>query len=321
MVQLTEAWAADYVKKFNSMTIRPGVLATALNVAKKIGANKARYDTVEKATGVPWFLVAALHQRESSGNFATYLGNGEPLNRVTRLVPAGRGPFASWEAGAIDALTHEGFEKVTDWSLGSILFHAEAYNGEGYHNKGVPSPYVWAGSNQYTRGKFASDGHYNPSLVDQQLGVAVILAALIQLKLISIPEANSGATPMALTTTVQSSPAIAANPVVAAAVQTSTISLGNIFSSITGMFSGIGLAGILGFVTTFAPTLTGQILLYVSIAGSLVSAGAHAYALVTHISASNSQTIMLVENLLNKVETSLGAAPIAFDNNPSAPAA
>jgi lysozyme family protein len=50
------------------------------------------------ATGVPWFVVAALHERESGADFATYLGNGEPLNRVTQLVP--KGPRAVYQLGS-----------------------------------------------------------------------------------------------------------------------------------------------------------------------------------------------------------------------------
>ena len=66
--------------------------------------NKERYQRVEKLARVPWAVIAALHMRESGADFRTYLGNGEPLNRRTRLVPKGRGPFKSWEDGAVDAL-------------------------------------------------------------------------------------------------------------------------------------------------------------------------------------------------------------------------
>jgi lysozyme family protein len=35
---------------------------------------------------------------ESGADFATYLGNGEPLNRVTQLVP--KGPRAVYQLGS-----------------------------------------------------------------------------------------------------------------------------------------------------------------------------------------------------------------------------
>jgi lysozyme family protein len=171
----------QYEADFASMQVHPSSLHEAQGVAARLLAHKSRYDAVSVKTGVPWYLIAALHERESSGDFRTYLGNGELLDRVTHLVPANRGPFKDFEEGAVDALVHEGFDKVTDWSLGSILVHAEIYNGPGYFNRGVPSPYVWAGSDKYVRGKYASDGVYSSGLVDTQLGVAVIIKALAAL--------------------------------------------------------------------------------------------------------------------------------------------
>ena len=35
-------------------------------VAKRLVAAKARYQSVEAKTGVPWWLIAAIHQREAS---------------------------------------------------------------------------------------------------------------------------------------------------------------------------------------------------------------------------------------------------------------
>src|SRR5208282_4613146 len=106
-IRLTDTLRNDYTTEFSSMVVSPSKLLEANSVAKTILDNKARYLAIEKATGVPWFMVAVLHWREASGNFHTYLGDGEPLTSVTHCVPRGRGPFASWEAGAIDALTHE----------------------------------------------------------------------------------------------------------------------------------------------------------------------------------------------------------------------
>ena len=44
-------------------------------------ANKARYQAVAAQTDMPAKLIAALHWRESSGNFNTYLHQGDPLGR------------------------------------------------------------------------------------------------------------------------------------------------------------------------------------------------------------------------------------------------
>lgn len=149
-------------------------------VSDRLKANKPRYDKVSKETGVPWWFIAVVHYRESNCNWNTQLAQGDPLNKKSTHVPKGRGPFSSWEEGAVDALVncHPYAAKNKDWSIGSSLAMLEKYNGLGYFNKGLPSPYLWAGTNQYTRGKFIADGVFSPTTVDKQLGCAGILKFL-----------------------------------------------------------------------------------------------------------------------------------------------
>lgn len=148
--------------------------------AAKIEANRARYDAVSKKTGVPWDVIGVIHYREISGSFAGVLHNGQRIigtGKKTTLVPKGRGPFSSWEDAAVDALMncHPYAGKNKDWSIAGTLDILERYNGLGYRNKGLPSPYLWAGTDQYVKGKYVADGKYDPNHVDQQLGVAPIL--------------------------------------------------------------------------------------------------------------------------------------------------
>lgn len=146
----------------------------------KSPTSRERYQHVATKTGVPWEVIAVIHQREASGNFNTYLGNGQPLNKKTTIVPKGRGPFATWEEGAIDALVNAAPKAASnkDWSVGGTLAKIEEYNGLGYANKGVPSPYLWAGTNQYVKGKYVADHVYDPEHVDTQLGAAGLLKFL-----------------------------------------------------------------------------------------------------------------------------------------------
>lgn len=138
---------------------------------------KARYQSVEKTTGVPWWFIAVVHEREASQRWNTQLGQGDPLNKKSTHVPKGRGPFNTWEEGAIDALVNCApyASKNKDWTPGGALAMLEKYNGLGYANKGLPSPYVWAGTDQYVKGKYTSDGVFDPDAVDQQLGCAGLL--------------------------------------------------------------------------------------------------------------------------------------------------
>lgn len=148
-------------------------------VAAKLTAPNAmkHYKAVEAKTGVPWWFIAVVHYRESSQNFAKSLAQGDPWNQVSTHVPKGRGPFKSWEEAAVDALTKCSpyAARNKDWSIGGALTMLEKYNGLGYYRKGLPSPYIWAGTDQYSKGKYVADGVFSASTVDTQLGVAGLL--------------------------------------------------------------------------------------------------------------------------------------------------
>lgn len=153
------------------------------SAAKSLVAAKPRYQTVATKTGVPWFAVAVIHERESSQNWRASLAQGDPWSRVSIHVPAGRGPFKSWEEAAIDALTDcaPHLARHKDWSVGGTLTELEQYNGLGYAARDVPSPYLWAGTDQYKSGKYVRDGVYDAAAVDRQPGCAALLQHMMQL--------------------------------------------------------------------------------------------------------------------------------------------
>jgi len=157
--------------------------------AQKAFANKAKYVSIAKRSGMPeiaWLFIAASHYRESSQDFTKNLGQGDPLDRVTVHVPAGRGPFlgpTAFEDGAVDALVNcpPYAARNTDWSIVGLLTLLERYNGLGYVNHGMPSPYIWSGTDQYERGKYVADGKFDPNAVDKQLGCAGLILAIAKL--------------------------------------------------------------------------------------------------------------------------------------------
>lgn len=174
-----EQTRASYRALWDGMIVEKKAAADA--AARRILAGKPRYQAVEKQTGVPWFFIGLCHLREGNLSFETYLGNGQSIRRVTTIVPKGRGPFPDFESGARDALQKQGLTAIHDWSLERIAYCLEGFNGFGYRAHGVHSPYLWAGTNRYTRGKYISDGVFDANAVDSQLGSMAVLASLAAL--------------------------------------------------------------------------------------------------------------------------------------------
>jgi lysozyme family protein len=176
--------APRYANMWARMEIDPKKLkivdATAREIIEK---RKTRYLKVEAATGVPWWWIAVAHHREASGSFAGVLHNGDRIigtGRTTYRVPKGRGPFATWEEAAIDALKMPGKElhKIKDWTLERAAYQLEAFNGWGYFWKGIPSSYLWSFSNIARPGKYVADHVWDSNAVDGQMGVMPLLQRL-----------------------------------------------------------------------------------------------------------------------------------------------
>jgi lysozyme family protein len=180
MVDLIKLKDAN-VRRWNAAELTRG--PEFLPVARRLVAAKQRYMNVSVKTGIPWPFIAVTHQRESSQNWNRSLAQGDPWNQVSAHVPAGRGPFMSWEDAAYDALVncapHAARNK--DWSIGGLLTLLEQYNGTGYAAKGVPSPYIWSGTDQYKSGKYVADHVYDANAVDKQLGCAGLIMAMMSL--------------------------------------------------------------------------------------------------------------------------------------------
>jgi len=148
-------------------------------IAQKIERRKPRYFAVEGKTGVPWAVVGVIHAMESSCNMSANLMNGEPWNRVTALVPRGKGPWPSFEDSAVEALEYDGLAGKADWSIGATGKRLERYNGGGYKRRGVHLPYLWSGCQHGVGvGKYVKDNKYDPDAVSEQVGAMVILKRL-----------------------------------------------------------------------------------------------------------------------------------------------
>lgn len=193
------------------MQVLPSRARLVDRAARYIIAHRSEYDAVEKATGVPWFMVGAIHWRESSGDFRGCLHNGDKIigtGRKTYHVPAGRGPFWTWHASAIDALTMppHSLHRVPDWSIERVLYETEKYNGWGYWYHGDhSSAYLWAGTNIDHGGKYVADHVWSSSAKDNQQGAAAIMKRVLELTSSSVRPTSSHEEPVTVKPTVSPS--------------------------------------------------------------------------------------------------------------------
>ena len=146
--------------------------------------HQSRYQSVAAKANMPAKLIAALHWRESTGNFNTYLHQGDPLGRPAVNWPNNIPVFHKWEDAAVHALNMKRYNQnelnltQNSTNIDSIATYAESYNGLGYHNRNKPSPYVYSGSSAYVAGKYVADGRYDSQHVDQQVGVVPLMGSI-----------------------------------------------------------------------------------------------------------------------------------------------
>lgn len=169
-----------YLQRYDHLAVRPERLAEVDRSIDRVVANRAIYERIGSASHTPWFVVGAIHLLELSLRMNGHLHNGDPLTGRTTHVPADRpisppanGSTYTFEESGIDAMSR--FRNWTNWGVSGTLYQFEKYNGWGYQNRGVPSPYLYSFSNQYTRGKYGSDGNYDPDLVSRQVGAATLI--------------------------------------------------------------------------------------------------------------------------------------------------
>ena len=178
-MELTKELREEYVQLYNEIKVDS---KGAMYVAKQIIASKSRYEDVAQHTGVPWYVIGAIHALEAGLHFTRCLHNGQAWNKETTIVPKGVGPFKSWEESSVDAMQRLkddlGFEA---WFVPEICYAFESHNGWGYrkYHDHVKSPYLWAGSNHYAYGKYIADGKWDEHAKSKQVGAMCIIKILV----------------------------------------------------------------------------------------------------------------------------------------------
>src|SRR4029453_7588990 len=191
-----EELRSEYNSLLQTCEIRADKLREVQDICNTILNNKARYEKIAAARGVPWFLIPAIHSLEGTLNFNTHLHNGDPLKARTVNVPAGRpksgSPPFTFEESAIDALTFDKVAVNLEPTFAGICFKLEGFNGFGSRARGIHTPYLWSFSNHYTKGKFVRDGVFDPDALSKHCGSAVILLRFLEMKTIDRKQLSLG---------------------------------------------------------------------------------------------------------------------------------
>lgn len=171
-------------KRWVTAKVRTSKQSEVRWTARQMERSKARYEEISKATGVPWWAIASLHNMECSLSFSKHLHNGDSLTKRTWQVPAGRPkngtpPFTFFQS-AVDALIYDKMDMVQWTSLDASLDAFEGYNGWGYHkyHPTVPTPYLWSATTVYVSGKYVQDGKWSSSAISSQIGICAVLKEL-----------------------------------------------------------------------------------------------------------------------------------------------
>ncbi len=152
-----------------------------LDFAEKYQKNLSSYQQIADRTNVPAILIAAIHYRESGCDFKTTIKNGNNLptgetfidNAVNEILDSGSRWIPFQEDIAMGKNTK---------NLLAMLQFAELWNGTAcanqylIHNKPIRiNPYVYAGTNLYTSGKFVADNDWSGTAYDRQPGIYYLL--------------------------------------------------------------------------------------------------------------------------------------------------
>ncbi len=184
---LTPELRAEYARLFATAEVMPLRRPEIEHVVERVASGRERYAAVGDPLRIPWYFVGLLHSMEADSDFTRHLHNGDPLEHKTVHAPSGRPvnwpplgwDHKWWEMSARDALIYDRFHRWHDWSPAGTLYSLELYNGLGYRKHQIPSPYLWAGSQHYTAGKYIADGVFSRTAVSRQIGAGVVLRRLV----------------------------------------------------------------------------------------------------------------------------------------------
>lgn len=197
-----EVLKPEYSQLLSIMAVRPEKKELVDKVAVKLLGYETRYQPVVDRTGVPVVYIGPSFEREANSDFTRNAAQGWPLNSISKWIPH-NGPFRTWADSAVAAYHLNGLDQVGsgNWSWEHICFYGEMFNGFGYRDfHHMHSPYLWGGTNIQTVGKYPTDGEFDSTHMDEQLGMIPVARRMAEIK----PELALGSSPVTIPPPVHS---------------------------------------------------------------------------------------------------------------------
>jgi len=188
----------SYNDAFWSANLRPEWVSQLDASLEHIVSAKPRLEHVAQAVHTPWYVIGVFWMLETGGDFSRHLLNGDPLTGRTVHFPVGHpqdwpppAGVDAWEYSAIDGLRLYTLNDLAGLQIGDVLARLERANGLGYQKQGLFSPYLWAGTDLYEKGKFVGDHQFDSEAISRQPGAAALLRRLQDRKIIDLQNAPS----------------------------------------------------------------------------------------------------------------------------------
>jgi lysozyme family protein len=178
---------SEYTQLLAAVQVRPECVHTVNTTAAELldFVADGKYDVVSAATGVPIIWMAASFEREAGSDFRLSPAQGDRWDRPSIHVPKNRGPFNNWAEAARDAYHLDGLDQIgaENWTWERACYEGELFNGFGYRDyQHMHSPYLWGSTTIQQKGKYTTDGRFDPTVLDSQLGIVPIMMRMVQLK-------------------------------------------------------------------------------------------------------------------------------------------
>lgn len=151
-------WSMVHHTIWAAMQIDPARRPAIEKIARRIVSGRAQYDVISRASHVPWFVVGIIHALDGELRWNAEWEATAAANRFKARLPRSR-----WN------------------SIEDIASALEEWDGLGYRQRGVHSPYLWGWTTAHIAGRIVGDGVFLPGAEAEAPGAMAVLRAMVEI--------------------------------------------------------------------------------------------------------------------------------------------